>query len=311
MILLFCAIQAGKEQYSMTSCTLCPRLCRAERTAHQGSGVCGMGENPVIARAAPHFWEEPCISGQYGSGTIFFAGCTLRCAYCQNGIISHQREGREITVAQLADVMRALEDEGVHNINFVTPTHFTPAILSALELYRPNLPLVWNTSGYETLDTLKQLDGVIDIYLPDLKHYSAKMAALCAKAPDYFEVASQALKEMCRQTGTPQYDANGLMLKGTLVRHLILPGLTSESIRLLNWIYDELPQGTPVSLMRQYTPLNGVSIPGLDRRITSKEYRRVRDHMLLLELPGFEQEARAADDAFVPPFNTEDSILGL
>lgn len=295
----------------MEACNLCPRRCNVPRTAFEGRGVCGMGEDPVIARAAPHYWEEPCISGRYGSGTIFFAGCTLRCAYCQNGIISHQREGRSLTVSQLADVMRALEDEGVHNINFVTPTHFTPAILKALDLYRPSLPLVWNTSGYENLETLKLLEGAIDIYLPDFKHYSSRMGQLCAKAPDYFEAASQALAEMCRQTGAPQYDSDGMMLKGTLVRHLILPGLTGESMRLLTWIADNLPEGTPVSLMRQYTPLNGVSIPGLDRRITEKEYRRVRDHMLMLGLPGYEQEALAADAAYVPPFNEEGGILGI
>jgi len=293
------------------ACNLCPRRCGVPRSAREGHGVCGMGEDPVIARAAPHYWEEPCISGQYGSGTVFFAGCTLRCAYCQNGVISHGRRGRAITVSQLADVMRALEDEGVHNISFVTPTHFTPAIVKALEIYRPSLPLVWNTGGYETLETLKMLDGVIDIYLPDLKHYSPRMSQLCAKAPDYFEFASQALTEMCRQTGLPQYDENGIMRKGTLVRHLILPGLTGESMKLLTWIADNLPRGTPVSLMRQYTPLNGVSIPGMDRRITEKEYRRVRDHMLLLGLPGYEQEAPAADAAYVPAFNEEDSILGL
>ncbi|MBQ8536164.1 MAG: radical SAM protein [Clostridia bacterium] len=295
----------------MEACTLCPRRCRVKRTAHKGAGVCGMGENPVIARAAPHFWEEPCISGHYGSGAIFFAGCTLRCAYCQNGIISHQRQGQEISIPQLADIMRALVDEGVHNINFVTPTHFTPAILKALDRYRPPIPLVWNTSGYETLETLQMLDGVIDIYLPDFKHYSTRMGQLCAKAPDYFEVASQAILEMCRQTGAPRYDEGGRMLKGTLVRHLILPGLTSESMKLLTWIADNLPQGTPVSLMRQYTPLNGVNIPGLDRRISEREYRRVRSHMLLLEIPGYEQEALAADAAYVPLFNSPGSIVGL
>lgn len=295
----------------MEACTLCPRACGAKRTLHGGSGVCRMGENPVVARAAPHFWEEPCLSGQYGSGAIFFAGCTLRCAYCQNGVISQGGRGRELTPAQLADVMRALVDEGVHNLNFVTPTHFTPAILKALSLYRPPLPLIWNTSGYEALATLKALEGVVDIYLPDFKHYSPQMGQLCAKAPDYFEVASQALAEMCRQTGAPQYDAKGLMQKGTLVRHLILPGLTGESLRLLDWISRHLPPGTPVSLMRQYTPLNGVTIPGLDRRITPREYRRVRDHMLALGLPGYEQEPRAADAAYVPEFNTPGCICGL
>ena len=286
----------------MLLCTLCPRHCAAERTPESGSGFCRMGLDPVIARAAPHFWEEPCISGTRGSGTVFFSGCVLRCAYCQNGEISHQLLGKRISVQELADTFKRLEDEGVHNINLVTPTHFTPAIISALEVYRPGIPIVWNTGGYEKTETVRLLDGIVDVYLPDLKHFSPAMGKLCAGAPDYFEYASASILEMCRQTGPAVYDENGLMKKGTLVRHLILPGLTNESIRLMDWVAENLPPGTPVSLMRQYVPLNGVSIPGLDRRITEKEYKRVRDHVLLLGLPGFEQEAEAADAAYVPPF---------
>lgn len=289
----------------MSLCTLCPRNCAVERTPLKGNGFCRMGLDPVIARAAPHFWEEPCISGTRGSGTVFFTGCVLRCAYCQNGEISHRLLGKRISVQDLADVFKRLEDEGVHNINLVTPTHFVPAILSALDLYRPGIPIVWNTGGYEKEETLKLLNGIVDVYLPDLKHFSSAMGNLCTGAPDYFEYASRAILEMCRQTGSAAYDENGLMQKGTLVRHLILPGLTGESIKILDWIGENLPQGTPVSLMRQYVPMNGVNIPGLDRRITEKEYKRVRDHMLSLGLPGYEQEAEAADTAFVPPFSAE------
>ena len=289
----------------MSLCTLCPRNCAVERTPVMGNGFCRMGMDPFIARAAPHFWEEPCISGTRGSGTVFFTGCVLRCAYCQNGEISHRLLGKRISIQELADVFKHLEGEGVHNINLVTPTHFVPAILSALELYKPSIPVVWNTGGYEKVETLKLLDGTVDVYLPDLKHFSPTMGKLCAGAPDYFEYASQAILEMCRQTGPAVYDESGLMLKGTLVRHLILPGLTGESVKILDWIAENLPQGTPVSLMRQYVPMNGVNIPGLDRRITEKEYRRVRDHMLSLGLPGYEQEAEAADTAFVPPFSAE------
>lgn len=286
----------------MSLCTLCPRNCAAERTPIEGNGFCRMGSDPVIARAAPHFWEEPCISGTRGSGTAFFTGCVLRCAYCQNGEISHRLVGKRISVEELAGIFKRLEGEGVHNINLVTPTHFVPAILGALDLCKPGIPIVWNTGGYEKLETLKLLDGIVDVYLPDLKHFSPAMGKLCAGAPDYFEYASKAIAEMCRQTGPAVYDENGLMRKGTLVRHLILPGLTGESIKLMDWIAENLPQGTPVSLMRQYVPMNGVSIPGLDRRITEKEYRRVRNHMLSLGLPGYEQEAEAADAAYVPPF---------
>ncbi len=289
----------------MSICTLCPRNCSASRQEETGEGFCLMGNDPVIARAAPHYWEEPCISGTRGSGTVFFSGCVLRCVYCQNGEISHRRIGKRITVSQLADTFRKLEEEGVHNINLVTPTHFTQAIIKALELYKPGIPIVWNCGGYEKVETLQMLSGLVDVYLPDLKHFSPAMGRLCAGAPDYFEFASQAIQEMCRQTGPAVYNENGLMQKGTLVRHLILPGLTGESIKLLDWISENLPKGTPVSLMRQYVPMNGVSIPGLDRRITEKEYRRVRDHMLLLGLNGYEQEAEAADTAYVPPFSGE------
>lgn len=292
----------------MSLCSICPRNCQAERTPLSGNGFCGMGSDPVIARAAPHFWEEPCISGSRGSGgsgTVFFSGCVLRCAYCQNGEISHRRLGKHITARELADTFRRLEGEGVHDINLVTPTHFIPAILDALRLYRPAIPIVWNTGGYEKAESLRLLEGAVDVYLPDLKHFSPAMGKLCAGAPDYFEYASQAIIEMCRQTGPAVYDTEGIMQKGTLVRHLILPGLTGESILLLDWIAEKLPEGTPVSLMRQYVPMNGVDIPGLDRRITEKEYRRVRDHMVMLGLPGYEQEAEAADAAYVPPFEGE------
>ena len=288
-------------------CHLCPRDCGTERSLHPG--FCGLGEEMLIARIAPHMWEEPPISGIRGTGAIFFSGCTLRCAYCQNGEISHRNQGRPFTPRELADSMRRLEEMGMQSISFITGTPFVPRILEALALYRPALPLVWNSSGYETPETLRMLEGVMDVYLPDLKHYSSRMGALCARAPDYFEAASRAIPEMCRQTGTPQYNGEGIMTRGTLIRHLILPGLTGESLKLLTWVRDTLPAGTPVSLMRQYIPFNGVAIPGLDRRVTEKEYRRVRDHMLALGLPGYLQEPEAADPDFVPVFNREESFV--
>ncbi len=289
----------------MSLCSICPRSCAVERTPESGSGFCRMGTDPVIARAARHDWEEPCLSGTRGSGTVFFTGCVLRCAYCQNGEISHRLLGKRISVAELAGTFKRLEEEGVHNINLVTPTHFTLAILEALEIYKPSIPIVWNCGGYEKAETLQLLGGIVDIYLPDLKHFSPAMGKLCAGAPDYFEYASQAIAKMCRQTGPAVYDAEGMMQKGTLVRHLILPGLTGESIRILDWIKENLPESTPVSLMRQYVPMNGVSIPGLDRRITEKEYKRVHDHMVMLGLSGYEQDALSADTVFVPPFSGE------
>ena len=263
----------------------------------------------LIARIAPHLWEEPPISGKRGTGAVFFSGCTLRCAYCQNGEISHRNQGRVFTPRQLADSLKRLEDAGMESISLITATPFLPRILETLELYRPALPLVWNTSGYETVETLRRLEGAVDVYLPDLKHYSARMGALCAGAPDYFEAASAAIAEMCRQTGTPQYSPEGIMTRGTLIRHLILPSLTGESMKLLTWVKDTLPEGTPVSLMRQYIPYNGVDIPGLNRRVTEREYRRVRDHMVALGLPGFLQEPEAADPDFVPRFNAPESFI--
>ena len=291
----------------MNCCNLCPRQCGADRSVQPG--FCGLGEEMLIARIAPHLWEEPPISGSRGTGAVFFSGCTLRCVYCQNGDISHRNEGRPFTPRELSDALKRLTDLGVHTLSFITGTPFVPRILEALELWHPPLPLVWNTSGYETVDTLRRLEGVIDIYLPDLKHFSTRAGRLCAAAPDYFAVTSAAIKEMCRQTGTPVYDENGIMLKGTLIRHLILPGFTSESLRLLTWVRDELPAGIPVSLMRQYIPCNGVSVPGLDRRITEKEYSRVRDHMIALDLPGFLQEPDSADRDFIPLFNQDESFV--
>lgn len=290
-------------------CRLCPRQCGALRTDTQGNGFCRLPEGMRIARIQPHLWEEPPISGSRGTGAVFFSGCTLRCAYCQNADISHRNLGRSFTPQQLADSLRRLVDAGVHSISFITATPYVEKVLQTLELYRPPVPLVWNTSGYETVDTLRLLEGAIDIYLPDLKHFSPAMGRLCARAEDYFAVTSAALREMCRQTGPAVYDEAGLMRRGVIVRHLILPGLTSESIALLDWVQANLPAGTPVSLMRQYVPCNNVDIPGLNRTITAREYRRVREHMQALELPGFLQEATAASADFVPVFGQEESFI--
>lgn len=293
----------------MSPCTLCPRNCHAERTEKAGTGFCRLPETMLIARIAPHLWEEPPISGTRGTGAVFFSGCTLRCAYCQNGDISHRGAGQPFTPRALADSLKRLTDLGMHTISFITATPYVPQVLDALSLYRPPVPLVWNTSGYETVETLRLLEGVIDVYLPDLKHFSPAMGRLCAQAPDYFDVTSRAIQEMVRQTGLPQYDESGIMRRGTLIRHLILPGLTSESIALLDWVKDHLPAGVPVSLMRQYVPCNNVSIKGLDRRITSREYTRVRDHMMALDLPGYLQEPESASSDFVPVFNQPESFV--
>ena len=288
-------------------CMLCPRSCGADRVL--SPGFCGLGKDMLIGRIAPHLWEEPPVSGRNGTGAVFFSGCTLRCVYCQNGEISHRNAGRVFSPRELSDAMSRLVDLGVHTISLITGTPFVPQILETLRIWRPPVPLVWNTSGYETVETLRMLEGVIDVWLPDLKHFSQRAGRICAGAPDYFEAASAAIREMCRQAEPAVYGENGIMKRGVLVRHLILPGLTSESMKLLTWVRDSLPEGTPVSLMRQYIPCNGVSVPGLNRRVTEKEYRRVLDHMLALGLPGFLQEPDSADKEFIPVFNQDQSFV--
>ena len=284
-------------------CTLCPRNCGAERTEESGAGVCRMGTQPKIARAALHMWEEPCISGTRGSGAVFFSGCGLRCVFCQNEAISQQGEGKIVTPARLAEIFRELEAQGAHNINLVTAAHFVPAVLEALNLYRPNIPIVYNSSGYESIETLRMLSGVVDIYLPDYKYIDPNMAAMLSGARDYPEVAFAAIAEMIRQTGAPVYDENGMMQRGTLIRHLVLPGLTGDSMKILTRIRDEFPE-IPVSLMGQYTPCGrALSIPGMDRKIKKKEYARVLAHMEAIGLDGYRQELGSADGAFIPSFD--------
>ena len=284
-------------------CTLCPRNCGVERTAESGAGVCRMGTQPKIARAALHMWEEPCISGTWGSGAVFFSGCGLRCVFCQNEAISQQGEGKIVTTERLAEIFRELEAQGAHNINLVTAAHFVPAVLEALSLYRPNIPIVYNSSGYESIETLRMLSGVVDIYLPDYKYIDPNMAAMLSGARDYPDVAFAAIAEMIRQTGAPVYDENGMMQRGTLISHLVLPGLTGDSMKILTRIRDEFP-GIPVSLMGQYTPCGrALSIPGMDRKIKKKEYARVLAHMEAIGLDGYRQELGSADGAFIPSFD--------
>lgn len=292
----------------MELCNLCPRRCNARREERTGDGFCRMGTLPVVARAAVHRWEEPCISGTRGSGTVFFSGCALGCVFCQNEKISHHPMGRAMTARQLCQLFERVEALGVHNLNLVTPTHFAPAILEALSMRKMCIPVVWNSSGYETVELVHDAKGLVDIFLPDFKYASEKTGADLAGAPDYFGVALSAIRAMCQQTGAPVYDADGLMQSGTMVRHLVLPMRTAESLRILDAIHTQLPPGTPVSLMRQYTPMNDVHLPGLDRRLTPREYRRVRDYMLALDLDGYEQSPEAASSAFTPDFMDEESV---
>ena len=289
--------------YRPMICTLCPRNCGAERAPEHGTGVCRMGTLPKIARAALHRWEEPCISGTRGSGAVFFSGCGLRCVFCQNESISQRGEGKIVTPKRLSEIFRELEAQGAHNINLVTAAHFVPAVLDALALYRPSIPIVYNSSGYESVETLRMLEGAVDIYLPDYKYIDPNMAAMLSGARDYPDTAHAAIDEMVRQTGAPVYDQDGMMTRGTLIRHLVLPGLTGDSIRILEQICDDFP-GIPVSLMGQYTPCGrALSIPGMDRKIKKKEYARVLAYMEAVGLTGYRQELGSADGAFIPAFD--------
>ena len=288
-------------------CTLCPRRCGALRDEREGRGRCGAGTLPLVSRAAPHLWEEPCISGTRGSGTVFFAGCALGCVFCQNEPISHHAWGQPMNADELSELFLRMERLGVHNLSLVTGSHFAPAIAQALRLRRPGIPVVWNCGGYESPEILALLDGLVDVYLPDFKFFSPRISQLMCGAEDYGAVALAALREMCRQTGAPVHDENGLMTRGTLVRHLILPGCTTDSLAVLNAIAEHLPAGTPVSLMRQYTPMVQTNVQGLDRRLTDREYRRVREHMLALGLDGYEQEKASAQKAYTPAFMDAES----
>ena len=283
------------------NCNLCPRRCGVNRVTNRG--YCGMGVNPVVARIAPHYDEEPCISGTRGSGAVFFSGCSLGCVFCQNDEVSRGRFGRELSVPSLRRAFSKLIDAGCHNINLVTPTHFTHAILEALEDPLP-VPVVWNSSGYELVETLKSLEGRVRVFLPDLKYVDGARSGRYSAAPDYFDYASRALTEMYRQSGAPMLDDDGLIQSGVVVRHLILPGCTEDSIKVLDWIKANLP-GAYVSLMAQYMPAGrACDFPEIDRRLTRREYNRVVDHLFKLGLEqGYVQELSAADERYVPAFD--------
>ena len=283
-------------------CNACPRNCGTVR-GEVGTGFCRMGAEPVIARAAPHYDEEPVISGTKGSGAVFFSGCALRCHFCQNYPISHDGFGRRVSVERLREIYRKLIAQGVHNINLVNPTHFSEAILQSLTPELP-VPVVWNSGGYEKVDNLKRFEGKIQVYLPDLKYIDAESARKYSAARDYFEYAGPALREMLRQTGPVELDQNGMILHGTIVRHLILPGRAEESMRILDWIAENLP-GAWVSLMAQYLPFGDVKgLDALERRLYPEEYEAVVDHLLALGLEdGFVQELSASDEKYIPAFD--------
>lgn len=292
----------------MTDCRLCPRNCKVNRK--ERTGFCGEKDGIRCARAALHHWEEPCISGTRGSGAVFFSGCSLKCCYCQNYQISQEGLGKEISPEKLARIFLDLQEQGAHNINLVTGTHFLPGILTALDLARPKLsiPVVYNCGGYEKPEVIRLLDGYVDIYLPDLKYFDPELSARYSGARDYFAQASQAVSAMISQTGSPVFDEDGIMQKGVIIRHMVLPGSRKDSISILNWIREHLPEeGFLLSLLSQYTPFyKSCEYPQINRRLTTYEYDKVLEEAISLGLTkGFMQEKSSAKEEYTPPFDLE------
>ena len=299
------------------NCTLCPRRCGVDRTKNHGA--CGMGNAVLAARAALHMWEEPCISGERGSGTVFFVGCPLGCVYCQNRAISRGSGGVHaglpaLDTDALADVFLRLQNEQhANNINLVTATHFTPTVAEAIKNAKSrglSIPVVWNSSGYESVDTLRVLDGLVDVYLPDLKYCSRELSAKYSHAPDYFEVAKRALDEMFRQVGKPEFSdgrtdiEDGIMTRGMVVRHLVLPTHTDDSRDVIRYLHDHFGDDIYISIMNQYTPMGEADHPELGRPVTEAEYESVIDFAAGIGVKnGFIQEGGTVAESFVPEFN--------
>ncbi len=294
----------------MSDCTLCPRRCHANRAAGQ-TGFCGQTAQLRAARAALHFWEEPCISGDCGSGTVFFSGCSLQCIFCQNHEIALGESGKVISVERLSQIFLGLQDKGAANINLVTAGHFIPQICRALELSKADglsIPIVYNTGSYEEAASLRLLEGLIDIWLPDLKYFSSDLSARYSSAPDYFQAATAAIAEMFRQTPAVVFDSKtGLMQRGIIVRHLMLPGQAADSKKILRYLHTTYGDAIYISIMNQYTPLAGVGeIPELNRKVAPEEYRRVLDFADRIGIEnGFMQEDGTAAESFIPPFDYE------
>ena len=290
----------------LSHCTLCPRLCGADRINGE-LGYCRASAKIKIARSALHFWEEPCISGEHGSGTVFFSHCTLKCVFCQNYNISTENKGKIISVSELADCFLDLQTQGANNINLVTPTHYIPLIIQALDIAKANgltLPILYNTSGYENAETIQALDGYIDIYMPDMKYFDNKYAIKYSNAPDYFNIAKSAIREMYNQVGKPVFDENGIMQKGMIIRHLMLPGLLFDTKKIIDYIYREYENNVYVSLMSQYTPLEHVKrFPELNKKLNPKHYNAMIDYCANLGMENvYIQDGEAASESFIPPF---------
>lgn len=287
-------------------CNLCPRRCGVDRTKG-ATGICRAPANPKVARTMLHHWEEPCISGDRGSGAVFFSHCNLQCVYCQNYLISQEGRGRELSVASLAETFLTMQEQGAHNLNLISPGPYLPSIVAALYSAKKNglsIPVIYNTNGYELPASLEYLDGFVDIYLPDLKYYSTAVSAELSGSDDYFEKTAAAILTMFHQVGSPRFNREGLLTGGLLIRHLVLPGYLEESKRVLAWIRRNLPQTIYLSLMAQYYPAyQAVQNPKINRLLTEAEYDEIVDYCLDLGLEnGFTQEISAADPKFTPEF---------
>ena len=287
----------------MFVCNSCPRKCNVDREAV--TGICGAPAAYKVARAALHFWEEPCISGEKGSGTVFFSGCSLKCVFCQNFEISRNAFGKEISEERLIEIFKELENQGAHNINLVNPTHYSSQLSETLRRYKPSIPVVWNTGGYDSIESLRKLDGLVDIYLADIKYVSPNVSKKYSGAENYFSVASEAVLEMQRQVGGNAFDENGIMQKGIIIRHLVLPGNISQAFKVMDWVKENLPEDTILSLMSQYTPCGkACEFPTINRRISEREYDMVLDYAEKLELENaFIQEIESSSEDFIPDFN--------
>ena len=296
-------------QSLLSDCTLCPRNCHADRSSGQ-KGFCGMDSTIRAARAALHMWEEPCISGEKGSGAVFFTGCSLRCCFCQNRDIAIGSSGLEITVERLSEIFMELQDKGAANLNLVTGTHYVPQIIEALHMAKEkglSLPVVFNCGGYEKAETLRMLDGLVDIYLPDFKYMENELAEKFSHAPDYPERAAEAIKEMVRQTGACAFGEDGYIKRGTIVRHLILPGHTKNSIKVLDYLYRTYGNEIYISIMNQFTPVyEQDKFTELNRTVTRREYEKVLNAAYDLGIEnGFFQEGETAKESFIPAFDYE------
>lgn len=283
-------------------CNQCPRKCNVDRS--KTVGRCGVGENFKLARASLHFWEEPCISGENGSGTVFFSGCNLGCVFCQNYEISHRKIGREVSADELIKIFESLIEKGANNINLVNPTHYALQLADVLSKWKSPVPIVYNSSGYESVETLKMLDGLVDIYLPDFKYISSEKAKKYSFAEDYSEVAMLALKEMKRQVGADVFDESGLMKKGMIIRHLVLPSNTNASIKALDYLAENYAN-TYISVMAQYTPCGNLTgYDEINRKLTKREYNKIVDYILSLGLDKiFIQDLSSSGDRFIPEFS--------